>query len=65
MYDKFQKCLDYYMLRRLVEKLLNGEPVKFPVSWLKKKIQESFDNGRLQGGQYDHLMGLLQEVDFQ
>ena len=63
MYDKHTYCTDYYKYRAMVEKIVNGEKVKYPVSWLKRKIEESYDNDRLQGGQYDYLMGMLQDLD--
>lgn len=53
-----------FQIQKNGRKLLNGEDVRYDARWLKRKIQESYDEGRLQAGQYDHLIGLLEEVEF-
>ena len=64
MYDKHKYSSDFFKFKRMIEKLLNGEKVRYDARWLKRKIQESYDAGRLQAGQYDYLIGLLEEVEF-
>lgn len=63
MYDKHKYSSDYFKFKRMVEKILNGEDVRYDARWLKRKIQESYDEARLQGGQYDYLIGRLEEVE--
>jgi hypothetical protein len=62
MYDKHLYCKDYYRLKNMVVKILNGASVRYSASDLEEQIQESYDEGRLQAGQYDYLMGRLQEI---
>ena len=62
MYDKHLYCNDYYRLKNMVVKILNGENISYSASYLEELIQEAFNEGRLQGGQYDYLMGRLQEI---
>ena len=63
MYDKHKRCNDYYKYRAMLVKIYNGEKVRYSVAWLKNQIQISYDEGRLQGGQYDQLMGYIQSID--
>lgn len=64
MYDGHLKSDYYYKYKSMIAQLYNGEKVNWTIPWLKEKIQQSYDEGRLQGGQYDQLMGMLQEIEY-
>ncbi len=71
MYDRFDNrnrfsdCNnEYNKFKRMIDKLHYGEDVNYDVPWLKKKIQQSYEEGRLQSGQYDDLMRMLEDIDF-
>lgn len=59
MYDNYFEPCDYHKLLRLVANVIDGENVSITEEDLQYKIQEAYDNNKISGTQYDHLMGML------
>ena len=63
MRAKYLDSNEYYKFKCMIAKFYNGENVPYPLSWVKKKIGESYANRGLQYWQYDQLMDRIQEIE--
>jgi hypothetical protein len=59
MYDNYFEPCEYHKLLRIVADIVDGENVSMTEEDIQYKIQEAYDNNKISGTQYDHLMGML------
>lgn len=62
MYDGHIYCPEYYSFKDTISDIVNGVDTKTDVQELADKIQEVYDDGRMQGTQYDDLMSYIQDL---
>ncbi len=61
MYDDSIHCKEYDELKDMVNDYINGEDIDCTIEELEQRIQELYEDGEIQGNQYDDLMGCIED----
>lgn len=62
MYDQHIYCEEYKDFKDTIADIINGDDEETDVQELADRIQEVYDEGRMQSTQYDDLMRYIQDL---
>lgn len=62
MYDGHIYCEEYGNIKDILADIMNGDDTETDVQELADRIQELYDDGKMQATQYDDLMRYVDEL---